>query len=78
MISVSNTTRGRKRAKRLQKSRNVAEPNGRRHNPTLIHFLDRDVMGYAGLYQVSNLGRIRSIGRECDSKNGSKQKWRDA
>ena len=34
----------------------------------------KDVIGYAGLYQVSNLGRIRSLGRECDSKNGSKQK----
>ena len=34
----------------------------------------KDVIGYAGLYQVSDLGRIRSLGRECNSKNGSKQR----
>lgn len=35
----------------------------------------KDVIGYAGLYQVSDLGRIRSLGRECRQKNGSKQ-WK--
>jgi hypothetical protein len=34
----------------------------------------KDVIGYVGLYEVSDLGRIRSLGRECNSKNGSKQK----
>lgn len=34
----------------------------------------KDVPGYAGLYQVSDLGRVRSLGRECNSKNGSRQK----
>ena len=37
----------------------------------------KDVIGYAGLYQVSDLGRIRSLGRECNSKNGSRQKKRE-
>lgn len=37
----------------------------------------KDVIGYAGLYQVSDLGRIRSLGRECNSKNGSKQRKRE-
>lgn len=35
----------------------------------------KDIPGYAGLYQVSDLGRVRSLGRECNSKNGSKQ-WK--
>jgi len=34
----------------------------------------KDVAGYAGLYQVSDLGRVRSLGRECNSKNDSRQK----
>lgn len=34
----------------------------------------KDVIGYAGLYQVSDTGRIRSLGRECNSKNDSKQR----
>lgn len=37
----------------------------------------KDVIGYVGLYQVSNLGRIRSLGRECNSKNGSRQRKRE-
>lgn len=37
----------------------------------------KDVIGYAGLYQVSDLGRIRSLGRECNSKNGSRQRKRE-
>lgn len=36
----------------------------------------KDVTGYAGLYQVSDLGRIRSLSRECKAKNGSKQRKR--
>lgn len=30
----------------------------------------RDVVGYEGFYQVSNLGRIRSLDREIKHKNG--------
>ena len=33
----------------------------------------RDVVGYEGLYQVSNLGRVKSLEREsntCYSRNG--------
>lgn len=37
----------------------------------------KDVPGYVGLYQVSDLGRIRSLGRECNSKNNSKQKKKE-
>ena len=37
----------------------------------------KDVTGYAGLYQVSDLGRIRSLGRECNSKNGSRQRKKE-
>lgn len=37
----------------------------------------KDVIGYVGLYQVSDLGRIRSLGRECNSKNGSKQRKKE-
>ena len=32
------------------------------------------VRGYEGLYEVSDLGRIRSLGRECASKCNSRQK----
>lgn len=35
----------------------------------------KDVVGYAGLYQVSDLGRVRSLGRKCESKNNSTQ-WK--
>lgn len=34
------------------------------------------VRGYEGLYEVSDLGRIRSLGRTCNAKNGSRQKKR--
>ena len=33
----------------------------------------KDVQDYEGLYQVSDLGRIRSLGRIANAKNGSKQ-----
>lgn len=36
----------------------------------------RDIRGYEGLYQVSNLGRVRSLDRYVDCKNGSKQFWK--
>lgn len=36
----------------------------------------KDVIGYEGLYQVSDLGRIRSLGRECKQCYGSKQRKR--
>ena len=35
------------------------------------------VRGYEGLYEVSDLGRIRSLGRECNSKNGSRQRKKE-
>lgn len=34
----------------------------------------KDIQGYEGLYQVSDLGRVRSLGRICNAKNGSQQK----
>lgn len=34
----------------------------------------KEIPGFEGLYEVSDLGRIRSLGRECKSKNGSTQK----
>ena len=37
----------------------------------------KDIQGYEGLYQVSDLGRIRSLGRVCNSKNNSKSKKRE-
>lgn len=37
----------------------------------------KDIRGYEGLYQVSNLGRIRSLGRVCNSKNNSTSKKRE-
>lgn len=33
----------------------------------------KGVRGYAGLYEVSDLGRVRSLGRPCKAKNGSMQ-----
>ena len=30
----------------------------------------RDIQGYEGLYQVSNLGRVKSLERVCPKKNG--------
>lgn len=36
----------------------------------------KDVQGYDGLYQVSSLGRIRSLGRKCKAKNNSTQSKR--
>lgn len=37
----------------------------------------KDIPGYSGLYEVSNLGRVRSLGRECNSKNNSKQRKKE-
>jgi hypothetical protein len=37
----------------------------------------KDIRGYEGLYQVSNLGRIRSLGRVCNAKNNSTSKKRE-
>ena len=37
----------------------------------------KDIQGYEGLYQVSDLGRIRSLGRICNSKNDSKSKKKE-
>ncbi len=31
----------------------------------------KDITGYEGLYQVSNLGRVKSLDRQVKSKNGS-------
>lgn len=33
----------------------------------------KEIKGYEGLYEVSDLGRIKSLGRWCKSKNGSEQ-----
>jgi hypothetical protein len=33
-----------------------------------------DILGFDGIYNVSNLGRVKSIGRFVNTKNGS-QKW---
>lgn len=37
----------------------------------------KEVRGYAGLYEVSDLGRVRSLGRVCVSKNNSMQRKRE-
>lgn len=37
----------------------------------------KDIQGYEGLYQISDLGRIRSLGRICNSKNNSKSKKKE-
>jgi hypothetical protein len=34
----------------------------------------KDIPDYEGLYEVSDLGRVRSLGRVCKAKNGSNQK----
>lgn len=31
----------------------------------------KDVIGYEGLYKVSNLGRVRSLNRNVTDKNGT-------
>lgn len=36
----------------------------------------KDIEGYEGLYQVSNLGRIRGIDRYVGYKNGKKRLWK--
>ena len=33
----------------------------------------KDIKGYEGLYQVSNMGRVKSLGRTVSAKNNSKQ-----
>lgn len=49
--------------------------------PCFIRSLDnleneewRDVLGYDGIYNVSNYGRVKSLGRFVDGRNG-RQKW---
>ena len=32
----------------------------------------KDIEGYEGLYQVSNLGRVKSLKRFVNSKNGER------
>ena len=36
----------------------------------------RDVVGYEGLYEVSNLGRVRSLDRETKDTIGRKRKYK--
>lgn len=36
----------------------------------------KDVKGYEGLYQVSNLGRVRSLDRRIVYKDGKKRLWK--
>ncbi len=37
----------------------------------------KDIRGYEGLYQISDLGRIRSLGRVVNAKGNSKSKKRE-
>ena len=37
----------------------------------------KDINGYEGLYQVSNMGRVKSLERAVPSKNGSKRTIRE-
>ena len=37
----------------------------------------RDIAGYEGLYQVSNMGRVKSLERIITRKNGKKQTIRE-
>lgn len=32
----------------------------------------KDIVGYEGLYQVSNCGRVKSLSRYMNNKNGGK------
>ena len=36
----------------------------------MINEIWRDIEGYNGLYQISNLGRVKSLEKKCLSKNG--------
>lgn len=36
----------------------------------------KPVVGHEGLYEVSSMGRVRSLPRELPSKNGSFRKWK--
>ena len=36
----------------------------------------KDVVGYEGLYEVSNLGRVRSLDRITEDTVGRKRKWK--
>ena len=36
----------------------------------------KDVVGYEGLYEVSNLGRVRSLDRITEDSVGRKRKWK--
>ena len=36
----------------------------------------KDVVGYEGLYEVSNFGRVRSLDRETKDSVGRKRKWK--
>lgn len=51
----------------------VTTPNTCRHIPLDEQWLD--VAGYIGLYQVSNLGRIRSLDRVVRRKDGRHQSY---
>lgn len=37
----------------------------------------KDIKGFEGLYQVSNLGRVKSVDRYIETKNGKKQHWNE-
>ena len=37
----------------------------------------KDIKGFEGLYQVSNLGRVKSVERYIETKNGKKQHWNE-
>lgn len=37
----------------------------------------KDIKGYEGLYQISNLGRVKSLERTVAAKSGSKRTVRE-
>ena len=86
LTSALTTTGDRNEQSDRRKQKKKEEEGGKHRKVILTPFSVRkdkqmnketwkDIPGYAGLYQVSDLGRVRSLGRECNSKNGSKQ-WK--
>lgn len=49
---------------------------GQRINNTPMEEIWKDIPGYEGYYQVSNLGRVRSLDRVIIRKGNHKQTWR--
>lgn len=36
----------------------------------------KDIIGYEGYYQISNLGNVKSLNRIVKNKNGYRKYWR--